>query len=326
MTIEVAQPVVEFLSFDRTTAGAKATGSITYLTGGTDGDTLTILDSQESRVYDCDEDAGLNEALSFPVFDSTWELKEWLEARLASMDFAIADGNVGAESTVTFTTGAPTDGAIVTVTDYRGNAISFEFSAAGDGTTGDVQVVKGAGQEACSDAFAEAVNTAFATLGPDGEPTITAVQSGTTTSVVTLTGAARGGLETQVTSDPVETVSDGNIACAVWGNSSLADGLTKTNLTASFKGTSGNETILESGNTFTVSGMSSGTNAVLTVGRNDTVGTPEFTMTLYRDGSIGITPTVRAPEAGPYSSGNGEKRLYGEEAKLLYHSLRHQVW
>ena len=290
MAIEVAAPIVEFLSLDRTTAGVKATGSITYLTGGSDTETLTISDSNQELVFETltdptDPTAGTTNPL--PIFDSTWELQAAIDAVIAgALDIGVTNANVGAEATVTFTTGAPTDDALVTVTDALGNAIGFEFSDGGDGTTGDVQVTNGADQESAAAAFEVAVNAAFAGLGPNGEDTITAVHTGTTTSVVTLTGAPEFGLETQVSADPVETVADGNIACAVWGNSSLADGLTKTDLEAAFKGTQGNETIAETGSVWTVTGMSSGTNAVVTVGLNDTVGTPEMTIQRYNDGSV----------------------------------------
>jgi hypothetical protein len=288
MTIEVAAPVSEFLSFDRTTAGVKATGSITFLTGGTDTDTITVLDSKKSLVFESLEDVGAPTSASnraVPLFTTTWELQDYLIPLIeAAFDLVATEANVGAEATVTFTTDDPTDGAIVTVTDALGNAISFEFSDAGDGTTGDVQVTNGADHVETATAFAAAVNTAFADLGGTGVDTITAADD--EAGVITLTGNPIYGKETQVASDPEATVVDANIAVAVWGNSSLADGLTKTNLEATYKGTSGNETLLESGNTYTVAGMASGTNAATTVGMNDTVGTPEFTMTRYKDGRI----------------------------------------
>jgi hypothetical protein len=161
MAIEVAAPVVEFLSFDRTTAGVKASGSLTFGAAGTDGDTFTISDSTHAVVFELDN-----------------------------------DGSVGA---------------------------------------GRTPVAIGASAEATSLNAIAAINASgLAIVATDGG-----------TGVVTLT--------------------------------------------ATYKGTSGNETVTETGSTITAAGMSSGTNAALTVGLNDTVGTPEFTMTRYRDGSIEFT-------------------------------------
>lgn len=291
MAIEVAAPVVEFLSCDRTTAGAKATGSITFLTGGTDTDTIVVSDSKKAITFESlDDVTAPTDAAYYPVavFDTTWELQDFLIERIeAIFDIVATEANVGAEATVTFSAAAPTDGATVQVTDALGNAIEFVFSAAGDAAVApQVDVVSGADHLSAAAAFETAVNTAFADLGGTGVDTITAVDAAGT---VTLTGNPIYGKETQVASDPSETVADANIACAVWGNAALADGLTKTDLEATYKGTSGNETITEGGTTYTVTGMSSGTNAALTVGMNDTVGTPEFTLTRYNDGRIEFT-------------------------------------
>jgi phage tail sheath gpL-like len=158
MAIEVAAPVVEFLSFDRTTTGVKATGSVTITGVGTDGDTVTISDSTHILTFELDN-----------------------------------------------------------------NSVS-----AGANT----RVAIGGSADATADNLMNAINAS----GLD----IVATDGGT--GVVTLT--------------------------------------------AKFKGTQGNETVTKVGASVAVTGMTGGTNDALTVGLNDTVGTPEFTLTRFKDGRI----------------------------------------
>ena len=158
MTIEVAAPVVEFLSFDRTTAGVKATGSITLSGAGADGDTITMSDSKRILVFELDN-----------------------------------------------------NGAV---------------------TSPNVPVTIGGSADATRDALIAAINAQ--------DIDITATNGGA--GVVTLT--------------------------------------------QDFKGTQGNETVTKVGTAITVAGFTGGTNAALTVGLNDTVGTPELTLTRFRDGRI----------------------------------------
>jgi phage tail sheath gpL-like len=161
MAIEVAAPVVEFLSFDRTTAGVKATGSITLGSAGTDGDTVTISDST--------------------------------------------------------------------------HALTFELDSNGATTSPNIPVAIGASAEATSLTLLAAINASgLAIVATDG-------------------------------------------------------GVGVVTLTATYKGTQGNETVTKTGTSMTVTGMASGTNAVLTVGLNDTVGTPELTVERMRDGAIKFT-------------------------------------
>jgi phage tail sheath gpL-like len=156
MTIEVAAPVVEFLSFDRTTAGAKATGSITMSGAGADGDTITMSDSKRILVFELDN-----------------------------------------------------NGVV---------------------TSPNVPVTIGGSADLTRDALIAAINAQ--------DIDITATNGGA--GVVTLT--------------------------------------------QDFKGTQGNETVSKVGAAITVAGMTGGTNALLTCGLNDTIGTQEFTMTRFKDG------------------------------------------
>jgi phage tail sheath gpL-like len=161
MAIEVAAPVVEFLSFDRTTAGTKATGSVTLNSAGTDGDTVTISDSI--------------------------------------------------------------------------HALTFELDSNGATTSPNIPVAIAASAELTSLNLLAAINASgLAIVATDGG-----------TGIVTLTAA--------------------------------------------YKGTSGNETVTETGSSMTAAGMSSGANAVLAVGLNDTVGTPELTVQRMQDGAIKFT-------------------------------------
>ncbi len=282
-----ANDIVQSLVINQSTRGVAATGSVTMADAGDNGDTITIVDGQGNSVqFELDTAdppvAGTGDQAVLIGTLSTDTQAALMAAISNFTEVACAINNVAAEATVTFTTGAPTDGAIVTVTDYEGTAVTFEFSAAGDGSTGDVQVVKGATHLTAATAFEAAVNA--------NAIKVTAADVG---GVVTLTQDLAC-VEGQVSSDPAETVADANIAVAVWGNSSLADGQTGISFTNRVPGAAGNQTISETGDTFTVVGsLANGVDGVIDVGlKGHTQTGMELVVHKRADGQIDFTSNV----------------------------------
>lgn len=256
--------IVQSLVFEQSVQAVKATGTITFSDAGDNGDTITVPDANgDSIQFELDTAdppvaaTGDKGVLIATYSDDTCD--NLVEAISGSgLKVTAANNSTAAVATITIAGGAADDGDEVEITDYTGTTVIFEFDpAATIGGDGDVAVDPGAS------AAASATNLAAAIEASALDITVSDDLAGE----LTLT-QGKAGIEGQVATDPNKDGTTGtNITIVVWGGASLTDGATIMGLTSDVAGTSGNGTVTETGDTFTVTGsLANGVDAEFEVG------------------------------------------------------------
>lgn len=264
MPVPTREPndIVAALVIEQSVQAVQATGSVTMADAGDDGDTLTIPDANgDSIQFELDTaDPPVAATGDVPVLigsysdDTADNLVEAISG--SALRVTAANNSTAAVATITFADTGD-DGDEIEITDYAGTSVIFELDTATTiGGDGDVAVTIGASATETATNLKDAIEAS--------DLDITVEQDA---GELTLT-QGKPGIEGQVSSDPNKDGTTGtDITIVVWGGASLTDGATIIGLTADDAGTSGNGTVTETGDTFTVAGsLASGVDAEFEVG------------------------------------------------------------